>query len=281
MHMWVWPGQGQAMAWPWPGQGYNVVSARRLVIERRTQGPWAHHRGLVFVLSPRTGQWFVSARGRPRDPNRRFAPSDQVGRSDGCGFKRSTGRDSSKSPSDPSRLFPASIGVAFAAARASRARRRRPRTSHSRFIATSRALGAFLGLPRPLDVAGRPRARVPLAVAVAVEYPCAPTRASRVTVSHRAFVVSRHRRLASSPSPSRLASVSSRASRTSGRNARKPSSKSSCPRRHRRTRSITPSGVSLRRRRRRRQSFVARASSRVGRVASRRVARRRDARSSL
>jgi hypothetical protein len=154
-------------------------------------------RSIVFRAFANRTKPSPSRARRPRDPNRRFAPSDQVGRSDGCGFKRSTGRDSSKSPSDPSRLFPASIGVAFAAARASRARRRRPRTSHSRFIATSRALGAFLGLPRPLDVAGRPRARVPLAVAVAVEYPCAPTRASRVTVSHRAFVVSRHRRLAS------------------------------------------------------------------------------------
>lgn len=151
-------------------------------------------RSIVFRAFANRTKPSPSRARRPRDPNRRFAPSDQVGRSDGCGFKRSTGRDSSKSPSDPSRLFPASIGVAFAAARASRARRRRPRTSHSRFIATSRALGAFLGLPRPLDVAGRPRARVPLAVAVAIEYPCAPTRASRVTVSHRAFVVSRHRR---------------------------------------------------------------------------------------
>ena len=129
--------------------------------------------------------------------------------------------------------------------------------------------------------ASRAPPRLEFDASSASAYPCRrripSVRSSRVSLAHRlaSFARASRARLASSSSSSVVVVIDRRRHRTSGRNARKPSNKSSCPARHRRTLSTTTSAVNLRHHARdRAHPSVGRSSRRASssrRVASRRV----------
>jgi len=195
-------------------------------------------------------------RPAPRRParvnvNRRFAPPDQVGRTAEVSFKR-TRRVANRRrvPPTPADFSRRSVSRSPPRARVARAPSSRAHLAFAlhRRLARARRLSRSSAparrrrssaRARPARRPARRRHRVPLRRAPARRSSVAAPRAVSRSSPVRAFVRARRR------ARSRVARA--RASRTSGRNARKPSSKSSCPRRHRRTRSITPSGVSLRR----------------------------------
>lgn len=200
---------------------------------------------------------------RLRLPRRSASKEEIVIRSVGHDpIRKTTNQDWTETPSDPRRLrrFAFADGsnrVTTTGARAvvvvvvDDARRDAMRDTRAYlFLDSSRARGRARGRARAARESRPASTRIRRRLGVGVSLSSSSSSAGRPIVSRQSRVVivraHRHRSRAH-----RLASRASRASSsiaspTSGRNARKPSNKSSCPARHRRTLSTTTSAVNLR-----------------------------------